>query len=106
MPDLTSAVEIVAGSLCIGTLLLVSFLRQRKMPQLTDAVSIFIAALGVVGGFRLCIISMEPKLFELVRGDRSYVFLAGISVVWVSAEMIWRLITKYGRDLTTKENRS
>lgn len=91
---------IAVGSLGVVTLVLLSLLRQRRAPELIDGIVTFISGLGVIGGIRVCLMSIDQRLYQIVGDDRVYIFLAGIAVLWVSIGTACGTIAKVTRSLS------
>ncbi|EDN69313.1 membrane protein [Beggiatoa sp. PS] len=76
-------------------------LSQRKMPDLGKAVLIFLAASGIVAGIKVIILSFLDTIPE---GDKLYVFVGGVAVMWVSITSMGELLQTVIEFYLKKEN--
>ena len=97
MSDLSSEMGIVLGLMGVIALAIVSVLRQRKSPELSNVVTVLISVYTADQGVDLCLISMEPSVTTMLGNLQTYVFLAGIVVIWVSMDIICGLFAKAWR---------
>ena len=73
---------ITLGTVCVVIYILV----KRKKAELSEGVVLFLACAGIAAGVKVCKIALDPAL--PLNGDRLYVFLGGIAVIWVSGQTI------------------
>lgn len=78
---------IVLGVGCTLTYVLFT-LRKRGQVNLGDGVHLFIAGAAITVGIKVCVLALSPRIVQLADGERTYVFLGGMALVWVSVETI------------------
>jgi hypothetical protein len=82
---------ILAGVIIAG-LFGLSLRPNWKPPTLTTAVVVILAAGGVPGGIKVAETSLTAKDDELkpfTDEERTYIFLGGVALVWVSLDTLW-----------------
>jgi len=82
-------------------LYIISIKKNKSKGSLQEAIIIFLSANGIVAGINVCILSID-KLLPISETDRTYVFIGGISVIWVSVTTLLKTF----QDLSIKSNRS
>jgi hypothetical protein len=90
MIDYFALTGVALGLGSILLLLLIAWIKKKQFPQLSDGVVVFLSGAGIGAGIKVCKISLTPGLLQGLENERSYVFLAGLAVVWVSVESIWK----------------
>ena len=103
MTDFYTMLGIALGLISILALYVSNRIQQRRQVHpspnsqglnLKNGILIFLAGATIAAGVKVCIFALDPTVFPANGGDRTYVFLGGLSVVWVSIETIWELLTK------------
>ena len=87
----TPRVGIVLGVVAIGILLLV----RRKRTNLQQAAVVFLAALGITAGAKVCVVgfTLSPAQLQALQIDPAYLVFGGIALIWVSGLAIWQTMT-------------
>lgn len=81
------------GGLGLGVVcILVYLFRERsRQPNLGTAVVLLISGVGITTGVKLMVICTTVKdLPAFSEEDRTYIFVGGLAVIWVSGEAILR----------------
>ncbi len=82
-------------TIIVGAVLVIGYLlRMRRNASLTDAIIIFLATNGIVAGLKLWYYTfVMPKFLpESVGEGRTYIFIGGLAVIWVTVrEVLKRL---------------
>ncbi len=68
--------------------------RAQKSPNLSVMVSSILQASGLVCGFFLIASTISEKVKQVLTGIDIYIFIAGIAVIFVSAQWFYRDIVK------------
>jgi len=86
-------------SIFFGVALIVVYIYQtlrnpciKKEPDLADGVVLFLSGAGVAAGIKVCYIAFDSNACSAIGDERTYIFLVGIAVIWVSVQMIVKII--------------
>ena len=85
------SIGIGCGLTATALLLIVCATRWRR-PNLSDGLVAFLSGVAVPGGIRLCILA--PDIAGLDSSEKTFVFIGGIAVSWISVEAIWDLTAR------------
>lgn len=58
--------------------------RRKTQPQLHHVVIFFLGSAGMGAGFKVGVLALDPEVLEALDTERLYVFIGGLSVIWVS----------------------
>ncbi len=89
--------SIAFGVAGIAALVWISLYHARVKPCLTDAVVVFLTSAGLVAGIKVCVLALNPAVLTGVENERVYVFLGGLSVIWVSVDSVWTTLSSVYR---------
>lgn len=103
MIDAYTVTGIGLGLVGVLALCISNIIQQRRQAQrakrqqgltFRNGVTVFLAGAAISAGVKVCVLALNPALFPSNGDDRTYVFLGGLSVIWVSLETIWELLAK------------
>ncbi len=80
-------VGIGLGVLLILIYVAVTMRHAQRATELSDAVTLFLSSAGISAGAKVLYIAVSPAL-TAIENERIYVFLGGLSVIWVSIQTI------------------
>jgi len=92
--------SITLGAIFIGLYLFRCY-RAQKSPDLSVLVSSLLQASCFICGFFLMASTISEKVKQVLTGIKIYIFIAGIAVIYVSAQWFYRDIIKSTK---SKEN--
>jgi hypothetical protein len=61
-----------------------------KMPDLADGVVLFISGAAIAASIKVCYIAFDPAI--PIGDERTYIVLGGVAVIWVSIQMLVKII--------------
>lgn len=86
--------SVLVGVCGIIGLFVAAALKRRPMPQLAEAVVVFLSGAGIIAGVKVCRLSLLPTNLQALENERTYIFLAGLAVIWVSVDTVLRIISR------------
>ncbi len=93
MDKVVSISSIILGFLLIGLYLFRCY-HAQKSSNLSVMISLMLQASGFVCGFFLITSVFSEKIKQLVTGIDIYIVIAGIAVIYVSAQLFYRDVIK------------
>jgi len=90
-------------SIVFGVVLIVIYVYKtlrnphiNKEPDLADGVVLFLSGAGISAGIKVCYIAiaLDSNICIAIGNERTYIFLGGIAVIWVSVQTIATLFPK------------
>ncbi len=82
---------ISAGVLCVLAYVLTTVRHQTRKVLLSDGVMLFLATSGIAAGIKVCTIALNRSLLTTLKEERTYIFLGGLAVIWVSVDTVIRI---------------
>ena len=81
------------AGLGLGALVVIAYALARGRAaahdaNLAQAVLIFLAVNGLCAGIKVCTLAMASPILAPLGTDRTYVFLGGLAVAWVSLQTV------------------
>lgn len=83
---------IIIGCLLMGLYIFICWKKKTKNLELGDAVVILLSGAGISAGFRICFLSFNDAICQANSIERTYIFIGGLSVVWVSIQSIFKIL--------------
>ena len=89
MSNISPILGIILGAILVVGYLIAAKASKKGAPELSDGIVLFLCAVGVVAGIRVCYASVWPGVLpETLSAEKTHFFIGGLSVVWVSVQAI------------------
>jgi len=104
MDRILSIDPVALAGICIGTVCLLFYvginLYKKNRLDLKHGVMLFLSTSGISAGIKVCFMALDPTLLSSLNGERTYIFLGGLAVIWVSFDMIFQIFKESGTNST------
>ena len=82
---------IILSAIFISIYLYITIKSDQRVPQLGDAVTLFLSGNGVYAGVKVCYMGLYEQQCNM-GDEKLYIILGGFAVIWVSIETIYKII--------------
>lgn len=81
-------------TIAVGALLILAYIvlchRADKKAELPTIINMVLSAGGLVGGGVLLAATVLPQVFQKLSEIKIYIFIAGVAVLYVSFQSVWK----------------
>ena len=99
MIDLYLKASFICGTVVMIGLFISKFIHyinsknEKWVINLSEGVVAFLTGSAIPAGIKLCVLSIDSNVFQNATNERLYIFLGGLTVIWVSIDTIWKVYT-------------